>query len=95
MKSKKSVIQALRIEKSGSDVREHEVIVDKDVLSSQSAGENMKRKWGAEIQQSLTDRAQCTPLLNSLCSDKVGVKKGKKSQTEEAFLKSYRGLREK
>lgn len=69
--------------------------MDKDVLSSQSGGEKMKRKWREEIQQSLTDRAQCTPSLNSLCSDKVRVKKGKKSQTEEAFLKSYRGLREK
>lgn len=34
-------------------------------------------KWGKEIQQSLTDKAQCTPSINSLCSDKVRVKKGK------------------
>lgn len=40
--SKKSVIQALRIDKSGSDVQEHEVIMDKDVLSSQSGGEKIK-----------------------------------------------------
>lgn len=54
-----------------------------------------KRKRGEEIQQSLTDKAQCAPSLNSLCSDEVRVKKRKKSKTEEAFLKSYRGLREK
>lgn len=48
-------------------------------------------KWGSEIQQSLTDKAQCTPALNSLCSDKVGAKRGSKSKTVEAFLKSNRG----
>ena len=59
-------------------------------------GEEKMGKWGEEIQQSLTDKAQCTISINSLCSDKKGrVKKGRKSKTEEAFLKSYRGLREK
>lgn len=62
----------------------------KDVLTSQSGGKK-DRKWGKEIQQSLNDKAQCTPLPNSLCSDKVIVEKGKKSKTEKAFLKSYRG----
>lgn len=81
-------------DKCGSDVQEHEVIMDKDVLPSQAGGKK-DGKWGEEIQQSLTDKAQCTTSLNSLCSDKVRVKKGKKSKTEEAFLKSYRGLREK
>ena len=36
--SKESIIQVLGLEKSGSDVQEHEVITDKDVLSSQSGG---------------------------------------------------------
>lgn len=76
--SKKPIIQVLGLrKKSGSDVQGHEVIMDKDVLSSQSVGGGEEGKWGEEIQQSLTDKAQCTPLLNSLCSDKVRVKKGK------------------
>lgn len=62
---------------------------------SLKSGKKNYRKWVEEIQQSLTDKAQCTPSLNTLCSDKVRVKKGKKSKTEEAFLKSDRGLWEK
>lgn len=45
--SKKSIIQVPGLEKSGSDVQEHEVILDKDVLSSQSGGKktgNRERK---------------------------------------------------
>lgn len=38
MLSKRSIIQVLGLEKYGSDVQEHEVIMDKDVLSSQSGG---------------------------------------------------------
>ncbi len=51
-------------------------------------------KWGEEIQQSLTDKAQCTPSQDSLCSDKVGVKKEKKSKTEEAFPEIQQGFEE-
>lgn len=51
-----------------------------------------ERKWGEEIQQSLTDKAQCSPLLNSLCSDKIRVKKGKKSKTEEGFPEILQGV---
>lgn len=39
--SKESIIQVLGLEKSGSDVQEHEVIMDKDVLSSQPGGKKM------------------------------------------------------
>lgn len=38
--SKESIIQVLGLEKSGSDVQAHEVITDKDVLSSRSGGKN-------------------------------------------------------
>lgn len=52
--SKKSIIQVLGLEKKcGSDVQEDEVIMDIDVLSSQSSGKK-EGKRGTEIQQSLT-----------------------------------------
>lgn len=54
-----------------------------------------KKKTGEmgkeEIQQSLTDKAQCAPSPNPLCSHEVRVEKGEKSKSEKAFLKSYRG----
>lgn len=39
--SKESIIPVLGLKKSGSDVQAHEVIMDKDILSSQSGGKKM------------------------------------------------------